>query len=242
MGTPLGDVIRDARKARGLKQQEIAAAFNITRPAVGQWESGKAAPSRDKMAELADLLRIDLAAAMRGELVLIESSEDSTGEDRMERPAFNAIIPAEPDQIDSTAFMGPRNVPVLGTGSGGEGSDFRLNGQIVDHAPRPPGIATRRDVYVIYLDGSSIEPAYMDGSPIYVDPHQRPKPKDYVVVELWGETDDVAGPGYVKRLVDRRGGKLILEQHNPPKQLEPIPEEDVKRCHRVIPWPELLGI
>ena len=45
-----------------------------------------------------------------------------------------------------------------------------------------------------------------------------------------------------ERLVKRGGGKLYLEQHNPPRHLDPIDEADVAQVHRVIPWPELIGI
>ncbi|GAA0278561.1 hypothetical protein LNAOJCKE_4580 [Methylorubrum aminovorans] len=158
------------------------------------------------------------------------------------RTQSNASIPDQTAAVDPSVSRGPRNVPVYGTGSGGNGGDFSFNGQMIDHAPRPPGIANRKDVYVIYLVGDSVAPAYEDGSPIYVDPHRRPAPRDYVVVELRGEREGEPGPAFVKRLLSRGGGKLRLEQHNPPEQLEPIDEADVVRVHRVIPWPELIGI
>ena len=154
----------------------------------------------------------------------------------------NVREPESPEPVDLARFKGPRNVPVYGTAVGGDEGDFRLNGQLIDHAPRPPGIADRRDVYVIYLVGDSVSPAYEDGSPIYVDPHRRPAPRDYVVVELRGESEGELGQAMVKRLVRRGGGKLYLEQHNPAKALDPIDEADVVRVHRVIPWPELIGI
>ncbi len=157
-------------------------------------------------------------------------------------PQTNVQFLNADDAVDTSAFKGPRNVPVYGTGSGGIGGDFSFNGQLIDHVPRPPGIANRKDVYAIYLVGDSIEPAYEDGTTIYVDPHRRPLPRDYVVVELRGEREGEPGPAFVKRLVSRGSGKLKLEQHNPAKHLEPIDERDVLRVHRVIPWLELIGV
>lgn len=157
-------------------------------------------------------------------------------------PQPNVAIPDQAEAVNPSVFRGPPDVPVYGTGSGGDGGDFSFNGQVIDHVPRPPGIANRKDVYVVYLVGDSVAPAYEDGSPIYVDPHRRPAPRDYVVVELRGERDGEPGPAFVKRLVSRGGGQLRLEQHSPPKQLDPINENNVVRVHRIIPWPELIGI
>lgn len=180
---------------------------------------------------------VSRATVLGDEAVAVEADAEPERED-----ASNARLDPANAPVDSAVFKGPRNVPVYGTGIGGEDGDFRLNGQIIDHAPRPPGIENRRDVYVVYVVGDSVAPKYEDGDPIYVDPHRRPAPRDYVFVEMWGASDGEPGQALIKRLVGRRGGKLYLEQHNPPKALEPIPEDAVKRVHRVIPWPELIGI
>nr|USU32959.1 helix-turn-helix domain-containing protein [Methylobacterium sp. OTU13CASTA1] len=237
MDNSLGSIIAQARKAKKLTQAQVAAAFKITRPAVGQWESGETSPGTDRLVALADLLNFDLGAAMRGELAQAadrpELSDEPT-EPNVRRPATVAVA-------DSASFKGPRNVPVYGTGSGGDGGDFRFNGSTIDHAPRPPGIENRRDVYVVYVVGNSISPAYEDGAPIYVDPHRRPQPRDYVVVELKGSEDGEPGDAFVKRLVRRTPTKLIVEQFEPKKELV-FEEADVLRVNRVIPWPELVGL
>lgn len=244
MANPLGPVIKEARKARGLTQGDIASALKISRPAVGQWESGDTGPDRDRLPALAKLLRIDLGALTNGELVMLEqgAAEGEVDSAASSTPSSNAREPQDQAAVDVSAFKGPRNVPVYGTGSGGDGGDFSFNGQLIDHAPRPPGIANRKDVYVVYLVGDSISPAYEDGTPIYVDPHRRPQPRDYVVVELRGEREGEPGPAFVKRLVARGAGKLRLEQHNPAGPLNPIDESQVVRVHRVIPWLELIGV
>jgi phage repressor protein C with HTH and peptisase S24 domain len=155
--------------------------------------------------------------------------------------ASNALNPPSDGIIDLRKFKGPRDVPVLGTGVGGDEGDFRFNGQTIDYAPRPPGIEGKKDVFVVYIVGDSMAPRFEDGDPAYIDPHRRPKPRDYVVVELKGDDDGEAGDAFVKRLVRRSGGKVVVEQHNPPKELV-FDEGDVARLHRVIPWTELIGI
>lgn len=157
------------------------------------------------------------------------------------RPEPSAAIPSDQGATNPQRFLGPRNVPVYGTGSGGHGGDFRFNGQTIDHAPRPPGIENRRDVYVVYVIGDSVSPKYEDGDPIYVDPHRRPQPRDYVLVELHPAEDGTPGDAYVKRLVKRTATKIVVEQHTPAKEIT-FDDASVARLHRVIPYPELIGI
>ncbi|QDI83738.1 LexA family transcriptional regulator [Methylorubrum populi] len=234
----MGNTLRELRLERGWTHEEAAAAMGVSRGQFIKLERGERG-----------LTERTIALAARAFAVLpsrvIGEGTSAVGERSTPAPTLpqpNAAIPDQTDAVDPSIFKGPRNVPVYGTGSGGSGGDFSFNGQLIDHAPRPPGIANRKDVYVVYLVGDSVAPAYEDGSPIYVDPHRRPAPRDYVVVELLGEREGEPGPAFVKRLVSRGGGKLRLEQHNPPEQLDPIDEADVVRVHRVIPWPELIGI
>ncbi|MCC0809422.1 helix-turn-helix domain-containing protein [Methylobacterium sp. W2] len=237
MENVLGAVIAQARKARKMTQTQVASAFGISRPAVGQWESGETSPGTDRLGALAELLQIDLSAALRGEVVLLGEQAEAPA---ASGPA-NARIRNNETVPDTAALKGPRNVPVYGTGSGGPGGDFRFNGQTIDHAPRPPGIESRRDVYVVYVVGDSVSPKYEDGDPVYVDPHRRPQPRDYVVVELHPDEHGEPGDAFVKRLVKRTPTKLVVEQHTPAKEIV-FEEADVLRVHRVIPYPELIGI
>ncbi|MCJ2067807.1 helix-turn-helix domain-containing protein [Methylobacterium sp. J-030] len=237
MPTPLGNVIKEARKARKITQGQIAAEFGITRNAVTIWETSDSGPQRDRLPRLADLLGIDLAAAMRGEMVFVDGGNAAAAP----KPQPNVRRASEGERVEPAKLKGPRDVPVLGTGVGGDEGDFRFNGQTIDYAPRPPGIEGKKDVFVVYIVGDSMAPRFEDGDPAYIDPHRRPKARDYVVVELKSEDDGEAGDAFVKRLVRRSGGKVVVEQHNPPKELV-FDEADIARVHRVIPWTELIGI
>lgn len=236
MATPFGNVIRQARKARGLTQAQIAAHFGITKNAVTAWETSESGPQRDRLPQIAEKLGIDIAAAMLGELVFTDIPDQV----EVEPSKVNARQPQQETAIDLRRFKGPRDVPVHGTGAGGSDGDFRFNGQTIDHAPRPPGIQDKHDVYVVYVVGESMVPRFEDGDPVYVDPKRPPKAGDYVVVELHGPSEGEPGDGFVKRLV-RRGAKVVVEQFNPPKSLE-WPSDQVRAIHRIIPWVELMGI
>lgn len=236
--------LRHFRTKAGLSQQALATAAGTSQPQIKRLEAGERTLSKKWAEQLAPHLGVTAETLMFPPSTVDGEPEISShsGQPTSAGPMPNAVLPDEQPPVDTSIFKGPRNVPVYGTGSGGDGGDFSFNGQLIDHAPRPPGIASRRDVYVVYLVGDSVSPKYEDGDPIYVDPHRRPQPRDYVVVELRGDRDGEPGPAFVKRLVSRGGGKLRLEQHNPKGELDPIDEADVVRVHRVIPWPELIGI
>lgn len=54
----IGDRIRQARKAAGLNQSELAQRIGVSQPAIATWESGVHDPRRVVMAKLADALSI----------------------------------------------------------------------------------------------------------------------------------------------------------------------------------------
>ncbi|UYW32482.1 LexA family transcriptional regulator [Methylorubrum extorquens] len=242
--------LRHFRTKAGLSQQALATAAGTSQPQIKRLEAGERTLSKKWAEQLAPHLGITAETLLFPPEPLEDDADDVNAPratdtavpERGHAAEANVVVPEASSPVDTSTFKGPRNVPVYGTGSGGDGGDFSFNGQLIDHAPRPPGIANRKDVYVVYLVGDSISPAYEDGTPIYVDPHRRPQPRDYVVVELRGAREDEPGPAFVKRLVARGAGKLKLEQHNPSGPLDPIDESEVVRVHRVIPWLELIGV
>lgn len=236
----MGNALRELRLERGWTHDEAAAAMGVSRGQFIKLERGERG-----LVERTIGLAAKAFGVSRSRIIGEEPAASPTADAKPRlhaQPQANVRLPDNAEQVDTSLFNGPRDVPVYGTGSGGDGGDFSFNGQLIDHVPRPPGIANRRDVYVVYLVGDSISPAYEDGTPIYVDPHRRPQPRDYVVVELRGEREGEPGPAFVKRLVTRGAGKLKLEQHNPSGPLDPIDESEVVRVHRVIPWLELIGV
>jgi transcriptional regulator with XRE-family HTH domain len=65
-------MIRDARRARNLRQIDLAQAAGVQQPAVSAWEAGKAVPTPSSLLALAELLGLevrDLLEAVAGEVV-----------------------------------------------------------------------------------------------------------------------------------------------------------------------------
>lgn len=224
----LGDVLRRARKRRGMTLRAIADAMTVSPQAVGQWERADNDISMDNLRALAQLLGIDPLAADKGTLVYVGAD------------ASVVLTEAEAVSEPGTPVLGPRSIPVLGVTVGGDGTDFYMNGDIIDYARRPPGAEHMTNIFALHVLGESMSPRYDPGDMVYCG--GRPPVKgDYVVIEMLPASGERAGKCFIKRLLVRREGKLICEQFNPPKSLE-FDANNVKAVHRIIPLKELMGL
>lgn len=150
----------------------------------------------------------------------------------------NSVLPtnvSQPQYSDIQQYKEmPRTVPVYGTVEGGTGSEFTIMLDVVDYVRQTSATINKRDVYALYVVGTSMEPAYEEGSLIYVDPHRMPGIGNYVVVQF-------KDSAVLKRLVGKDDNKLRLEQFNPPKTFE-VDRSEVVAIHRVFTNNELLGV
>lgn len=256
MSNALGDLLRSGREAKGLTLEQVAKTLKVSNQAINQWEMGKTRPSLNRLHKISNLYGIPLqeffnSAKNYGVPRLIEDENDgvyfevdASGDPiKNERPfASNAALaPNIPAEVLQAQIYLPLDVPVLGVSMGGDGHDFQFNGETVDYIRRPLGIAKAKRAYATYVVGDSMVPAFREGAVLFVNPDRPPSIGDDVVIELHPVRDGEPGPGYIKRLKKRTSTKIIVEQFNPPDDLE-FDLADVKAMHRVVPWNELLGI
>ena len=64
-----GDFIKEARKAKGLSQNELADMLNISRVAVSKWENGHNMPDISTMELLGEILDVDVEELIKGEYI-----------------------------------------------------------------------------------------------------------------------------------------------------------------------------
>ncbi len=76
------------RRARGLTQEELADALNVSRQAVGKWESGRAVPELNKLVELCDFYGVPVDALVREE----ECAPRLTSSDAPDREALISYL------------------------------------------------------------------------------------------------------------------------------------------------------
>ena len=132
----------------------------------------------------------------------------------------------------------PRNLPVRGTAVGGDEGDFIFNGEEVDYVSRLPSLSGVKEAFALYITGDSMFPRFEHGDTAIVHPGRPLEPGKDVIVELHGQ-DGEPGPCFLKRLVRRSGGKVILRQFNPDGEID-IDSKRVKAIFRVLNLSELL--
>jgi phage repressor protein C with HTH and peptisase S24 domain len=174
-------------------------------------------PRPDTLARLAEALKTTPEWLLHG--------------DTKEPPATG---PAPPQHSDY-------DLPIMGT-SQGENGDIFLNGHVADLIKRPPALLHRRKVFVLYVAGTTMEPAYYDGDPIIIDPDRPPTTGDDIVIEMKSaKASKTAGAFYLRSLVKRSLGNVITRQYNPPKEIK-FAVKDIANIYRVVTRREILGI
>lgn len=136
----------------------------------------------------------------------------------------------------------PRDIPVMGTVAGselGQGA-FQLTPDVIEYVRRPAGLATARDIYALYVEGESMSPKFEPGELVYVNPHRKPLPGDYVVVQ---EPDSNNGEprAFIKKLVRVTGTKVHTVQFNPPTTIDFVVRPGL-RIHKVMLSNDLYGV
>ncbi|MCG7348841.1 S24 family peptidase [Sphingomonas sp. ACRSK] len=206
-----------------------------------------------------DLIRDIRRGKNRSELSALARALE-TSVDYLEGLTDNPARPGAVDQSQPAAPTIPkpdemeRDIPVFGTALGAEVTYWSehdgdvaveqtdLNtGEVIDYFRRPPALRDRRDVYMLYTAGSSMAPAFEEGSPIPVDPKRPPTIGSYVVVYLRDRDDEFAAGVLIKRLVKRSASFIELQQFNPPATFRLEPRQ-YRAVHRVMPWEEVLGV
>lgn len=214
--------LKEAREAAGLSQAELAERVGMKQTGIGSIESGESARPRK-------LLEIARAVNRTAQWLLGEDG------DEIQPSAFPKADVSHPVEVPSWPT---RKIPVYGQAAGGLDEDgrFILNGNKVADVLVLPGLEDVRDAYAVYVYGTSMVPAFRPGATVYVDPSRPIVSEDNVVVQL--KADEYEPPyGYIKEFVARRGGKLVLRQHNPPDGQEEIitfPLDRVVAVHKVV--------
>ncbi len=134
----------------------------------------------------------------------------------------------------------PRDVPVLGTAAGSDydRGAFQITTDVVDYVRRPPGLMQNRDVYALYVEGSSMEPRFEAGELIFVNPIRPPRIGDYVVLQEQIAEGEMRG--FVKQLVRRTSEWVTVRQFTPEAELQF--RAAGLTMHRVMTTADLMGV
>lgn len=136
----------------------------------------------------------------------------------------------------------PKDVPVLGTAAGSElgNGAFQLSTDVIDYVRRPAGLAGARAAYALYVEGDSMFPRFEPGDLVFIHPHRKPLPGDYVIIQ---EADSNNGEprAFIKRLVKITGTTIRVTQFNPEATIDFVIRPGTV-VHKVITDGDLYGI
>ena len=145
----------------------------------------------------------------------------------------NATLPAFA-QLD-------KDVPVRGTAAGSHlRGAFQLSSDPVDYVRRPASLMNARNVYSLYVEGSSMEPQYWPGDLIFVHPDKPPRMGDAIIVQCRtgnGEDMEATIGVYIRQTAER----LVIQKHNPKAEID-ILRSTVIAVHKVLTNNEIYGV
>lgn len=245
----LREIITLARLRSGLSQGAFGERHGIGQQTISNLENGKSAWSHDiaRIAAAVDLSTDEVetlmahAAIESGKLKRLPGGVRDKVEQIIGSGYKNSDIAqlkgeSTPGQSAITARitppMGNRDVPVYGRAQGGPDGMFEFNGEIIGWETRPPTLDGVRDAYAVYVDGESMYPRYKVGETVWVNPMRPPARGDDVIVQLYPANEGDAPYGFIKEFRARTPTRLVVWQHNPPREVE-YPIESVKSVHYI---------
>lgn len=191
---------------------------------------------------------LKLARALQGKGQPPIQAEDVTSLAAV-APQANASAPVEYE--GASLYRMPRDLPVYGSALGAEkvvdGEAIELTtlnrAEVIERRERPPILNGKSDVYGLYVQGSSMDPAFDDGDLLVVQKTSAISVGDFVVVYLRprDESDDgqTATSVLVKRLVRRTAQYVELRQYQPDVTFR-LPKDDVLRIDKALRTADLL--
>ncbi|MDH2999668.1 DNA-binding protein [Chelonobacter oris] len=150
----LGERIRLRRKELKLTQKDVSAAIKgVSHVAVSQWESNTTKPNAENILDLATVLQCDISWLLRG-----------TGESNVMPASVGGNKVPIISYIQAGVWTGIDNFKAVETGY-----DYILTDLNVSD-----------DAFALEIRGDSMEPDFIEGDIVIIDPHEQPKAGEFV--------------------------------------------------------------
>ena len=176
--------IKRLRTEKGVTQQQLADAIGISRVAVSKWESGDTKDlKRDNLIGIAKFFGITIADLL----------------DVKEEPNVQIAMKLYPDR---------RGYPVISYVQAGTWRE------VVDSFPRGGADEYRMasneygpHTFALRIVGNSMEPEFMEGDLVFIDPDVTPRPGNYVVAK--NHEEEATFKKYRPRGIDANGVEIF---------------------------------
>ena len=208
---------QEALEKVGATQADLARQLGLAPSAVSRMLRG------ERQMKLLEAVQVAQFLGVSQDDVLRHAGEESTLPPSTEPPRRGR--PPRPPSV----FPAPRQdqMPIKSAARGGGEQQMFLEDGPIGYTPRPANLAGVRGAYAIYMVGDSMEPRYLAGWLLHVNPFKPPtRGRDVVVYK-----NDQAV--LIKQFVSWSDDTLVLHQFNPDAELR-IPRGEVAECHLVV--------
>lgn len=101
-------------------------------------------------------------------------------------------------------------------------------------------MAGARDIYALFVEGTSMEPQYFPGDLIYIHPHKPPRYGDAIVIQAAvSEAEMEATIGIYTKKTEKF---VTIIKRNPANSEVQINRDTIISMHRVLTTNELFGV
>jgi phage repressor protein C with HTH and peptisase S24 domain len=208
---------QDALEKIGATQADLARQLGLAPSAVSRMMRG------ERQMKLLEAVQVAQFLGVSQDDVLRHAGEESTLPPPSEPPRRGR--PPRP----ASAFPASRQdqMPIKSAARGGGEQQMFLEDGPIGYTARPANLAGVRGAYAIYMVGDSMEPRYLAGWLLHVNPFKPPtRGRDVVVYK----TDHAV---LIKQFVSWSDDTLVLHQFNPDAELR-VARNEVAECHLVV--------
>jgi phage repressor protein C with HTH and peptisase S24 domain len=186
---------------------------------------------------LMGLTNVEPDSHQQAQAIVIDPTERKTA--APSNPATGFPLQVAPVQLPTRHDM-PNDVIVRGTAAGSHlRGAFQIFGDVIDYVRRPPALMGARDVYALYVEGSSMEPQYFPGDLVYVHPGRPPRAGDVVIVQVGPSDENIEATIGIYR--KQTANHFTIYKHNPAAEVS-INRETIRSIHKVLSVNELFGV
>ncbi|MBN9243966.1 MAG: helix-turn-helix transcriptional regulator [Mesorhizobium sp.] len=179
---------------------------------------------------LDDEWRVKVAAGFKTEEAVL------FGEGPLPTPHATEIFPAK-KRGRKPKIAANDNLPLYGLAAGSAMGAHRMSNDPIDEVPCPAGLRDVIGAYALLTRGESMVPRYFPGDRLYINPVQRVRPGDHVIIQT--RLHDSSGTEtWVKRYDGETESEIRVWQYNPPAEMK-FKKQYVMHVHRVLPVNEL---
>jgi len=205
----LGRKIGEARRARGLTQNELSLLLrdygvSVQTPAVNKWETGETVPGAYQLLALCHALDIREGLAFFTGRVCAPA-DPLNPEGRRLLKHYRAYLESQDRYLASRQAPATVRVRLSALPASAGTGDFLAEGEF-DWVEFPESVVPRGTDFAVRVHGDSMEPAYRDGQIVFFEQCERLNPGEVGLFAYEGQ-------GYIKMYAERMPDRDEAEQY-----------------------------